>query len=117
MSIFDRPKVRALLAALHDGAGTTEPALRKNIFARAAVELGVALEEPAGELPEALRAFVAKTARHAYKVTDEDIAALKAAGYSEDQILEVTSAAAIGASRACAEAAFRALRGERGGRG
>ena len=37
---------------------------------------------------------------HAWRCTDEDVAALKTAGYSEDQILEATLAAALGASLA-----------------
>jgi alkylhydroperoxidase family enzyme len=53
---------------------------------------------------------VAKVAQHAYRTTDEDLAALLAAGYSEDQIFEITVAAALGASQARAECALRALR-------
>ena len=50
------------------------------------------------DLPPALRPYVEKVARHAYKVTDEDVEALKAAGYSEDAIFEVTASAALGAA-------------------
>src|SRR5262245_59541920 len=42
-------------------------------------------------------AYVDKVSRHAYLVTDEDVAALKAAGYSEDAIFEITVAAAVAA--------------------
>ena len=42
-----------------------------------------------------LAAYLEKVHRHAYRVTDEDVAALKAAGVSEDEIFEQTVAAAI----------------------
>lgn len=49
-----------------------------------------ALSEPAGS-------FVAKIHRQATEITDEDVAELKAAGLTEDQIFELTVAAATGA--------------------
>jgi alkylhydroperoxidase family enzyme len=51
-----------------------------------------------GEVPVALSTFVEKVRLHAYRVTDEDVDALKAAGYSEDQIFELTVATAYGAA-------------------
>ncbi len=44
------------------------------------------------------RALVDKVANTAWKVTDEDVAAVKAAGLSEDEIFELTIAAAFGQS-------------------
>jgi alkylhydroperoxidase family enzyme len=52
----------------------------------------VAATPPAS--PE-LAKYLAKVHEHAYTVTDEDLAALKAAGLSEDEIFEQTVAAAI----------------------
>lgn len=49
-------------------------------------------------LPEALSELVEKIHRHAYLVTDDDIAAARNAGYSEDQLFELTLAAAVGAA-------------------
>jgi alkylhydroperoxidase/carboxymuconolactone decarboxylase family protein YurZ len=44
-------------------------------------------------------------ANHAYQVTDGDIAAVRAAGLSEDQIFEIVVCAAVGqASRQCTSA-------------
>ena len=40
--------------------------------------------------------LIDKVARHAYRVTDEDIALARAAGLSEDQIFEMVVCAAIG---------------------
>lgn len=50
------------------------------------------------ELPADLRAYVDKVAKHAYRITDEDVDALKRAGHSEDVIFEITAAAALGAA-------------------
>jgi hypothetical protein len=50
------------------------------------------------ELPGELRPYVAKVANHAYRVTDEDVEALKKAGYSEDAIFEITVSTALGAA-------------------
>lgn len=87
----------ALVEAVLDGRGTTEPSLRRAIEARAASLSGGPREVAA--VPDDLSAWVDKVARHAYKTTDSDVESLKAAGYAEDQIFEVTVAAALGAAR------------------
>ena len=47
-------------------------------------------------------ALVDKVARHAYRVTDEDITAARVAGLSEDQVFEIVVCAAVGqATRQC----------------
>jgi hypothetical protein len=61
-------------------------------------------------LPEPLSTLVAKVAHHAYKVTDEDIAAARARGLSEDQIFEIVVCAAIGQAARQYEAATAALK-------
>jgi hypothetical protein len=63
------------------------------------------------DVPENLRAYVDKVARHAYKVTDEDVEALKKAGYSQDQIFEITISAALGASLKRLNIGLAALKG------
>jgi alkylhydroperoxidase family enzyme len=50
------------------------------------------------EVPAALRSYLSKVAEHAYKITDEDVDALKRAGYSDDAIFELTASAALGAA-------------------
>lgn len=62
-------------------------------------------------LPEELRHYVAKVHDHAYRIVDDDLAALRAAGYSEDQVFELTVAAAVGAGLDRLERARRALEG------
>jgi alkylhydroperoxidase family enzyme len=51
----------------------------------------------AGEVPEVMRTYVQKIVKSAYKVTDEDVQLLLRAGYSEEQIFELTVSAALGA--------------------
>ena len=73
---------------LHDvieGAGESDPAVR-----RAAAN--------GSEVPADLQPLVDKIHRHAYKVTDEDIARLQAK-YGDDQMFEIVVSAALGASR------------------
>jgi len=65
---------------------------------------------PEGE--DALTAYLDKVARHAYKVTDEDLAALQRAGHSDDALFEVTVSAALGAALGRLERGLAALRGE-----
>jgi alkylhydroperoxidase family enzyme len=47
--------------------------------------------------------------RHAYKVTDAQIEALRAADFSEDDIFELTVAAAVGAGLDRLDAGLRTL--------
>jgi alkylhydroperoxidase family enzyme len=51
-----------------------------------------------GSVPEVLRTYVQKIVKSAYRVTDEDVQLLLEAGYSQDQIFELTVSAALGAS-------------------
>jgi hypothetical protein len=66
------------------------------------------------DIPPALAAYVDKVALHAYKVTDEDLAALQQAGNSDDMLFEVTVSAALGAALGRLERGLSALRGEEG---
>src|SRR4051812_35852106 len=88
------PKVQKLVAVFLESPGHTAREVRSAVLGRSA-ELGGG--EPAGEVPEGLRGYVEKVALQAYRITDDDIASLKAKGHSEDQIFEVTLAAALGA--------------------
>ncbi|GJG85485.1 hypothetical protein tb265_06660 [Gemmatimonadetes bacterium T265] len=79
-SLRDRV-VRGVLA----GAGESEPALRS------------AAADGTG-LPDDLQALVDKIHRHAYRVTDDDVARLRAT-YGDDPLFEIIVSAALGASR------------------
>ena len=60
-------------------------------------------------LAEPLSGYVEKLRRHAYRVQDDDIQQVHGAGYSEDQVFEVTIAAALGAGDARLRVGLSAL--------
>lgn len=60
-------------------------------------------------VPEAARALIDKVTENAWKVTDEDVAAARAAGLSDDQVFELAVAAALGQSTRQLDAALAAL--------
>ena len=60
------------------------------------------------DVPAALEALARKIEEHAYRVTDEDIAAHKAQ-YTEDEIFEIIIAACVGSARDRLRAGLRAL--------
>ena len=77
--------VADLRHAVLDAPATTDPALR----------LAAAAGDP---LPEPWQAYAATVRDASYTITDTDIDRLLAAGHTEDQIFEVTVAAAVGAA-------------------
>jgi hypothetical protein len=84
-----------VLRTVLDGPGETDPALRY-----AAAE-GVGMAED-------LRVLIEKIHRHAYRVTDEEVAALQAK-YGDDRLFEIIVSATVGASRQRLMAGLRAL--------
>jgi hypothetical protein len=88
------PRDRALASVL-DGPGQSDPAIRN----AAAVNQ---------RLPVDLQRLVAKIHAHAYRVTDEDVAAAKVK-YGDDRMFEIIVSAAMGASRQRLDAGLRAL--------
>jgi hypothetical protein len=60
------------------------------------------LAGPAGTL-------VDKVAKHAYRITDEDIAAAEASGLAEDQVFEIVVCAAVGQATRQYDSAIAAL--------
>jgi alkylhydroperoxidase family enzyme len=108
MKIALPPKLQKLVDAFLGGAGDTTRDLRRRVMERVDALSG----GPAGggDLPDDLAPYVRKIALHAYRVTDEDIAALEAAGYTEDAIFEITAAAAISAGVTRMERGLSALR-------
>ena len=86
--------LEATKSASLNGPGKTESVLRQAV-AR-------------GEPPPELAALVEKIRRWAYRVTDEDLAGLRAK-YDEDQLFELIVAASVGAADERSRAAFKAL--------
>jgi hypothetical protein len=83
---------RELVARVLEGDGKATPELRRAAFENA-------------NLGEPIHTLIDKVVRHSYQVTDEDIAVVRAAGLSEDQIFEIVVCAAVGqASRQYASA-------------
>ena len=88
--------VADLRHAVLDAPATTDPALR------AAAATG----DP---LPEPWQAYATTVRDASYRITDTDIDRLIAAGHTEDQIFEVTVAAAVGAALRSFDAGRNAL--------
>jgi alkylhydroperoxidase family enzyme len=74
---------KALIARILEGDGKASRAQRHAAFDNA-------------ELAKPLNTLIDKVTKHAYQVTDEDIAAVRASGQSEDQIFEMVVCGAIG---------------------
>ena len=88
--------VTALRQAVFESAGEVEPAVRQ------AAGTGV-------DVPAPWTAYVAKVRDASYRITDADLAALKGAGCTEEQIFEVTVAAAQGAALHRLDVGLRAM--------
>jgi alkylhydroperoxidase family enzyme len=95
MSAFMQAR-NAVVARILEGDGRASHAQRRAAF------------ENAG-LAEPQRTLIDKVAKHADKVTDEDIAAARASGLSEDQIFEMVVCAAIGQATRQYDSALAAL--------
>jgi alkylhydroperoxidase family enzyme len=78
--------IRKLVEGLLGGEGRVPKDVRRAAF-----------DGDTAALPDALRPWVGKTAEHAHRIVDRDLDALRAAGYDEDQIFEITLCAATGA--------------------
>ena len=87
---------KALTSRILEGNGNASSSERRAAFKNSG------LAEPAGTL-------VDKVAKHAYRVTDEDIAAARESGLSEDQVFEIVVCAAIGEATRQYDAALAAL--------
>jgi hypothetical protein len=87
---------KALVARILEGPGEASHAHRRAAFDN----IG---------LPDPLRTLVDKVAKHAFRVTEQDIAAARASGLSEDQIFELVVCAAIGQATRQYDGALAAL--------
>jgi hypothetical protein len=76
---------RELVDRVLEGKAQAPPGLRRAAFDN------TGLDEP-------MRTLIDKVAQRAYQVTDEDVAAVRAAGLSEDAVFEVVVCAAVGAA-------------------
>jgi alkylhydroperoxidase family enzyme len=91
--------------------GEIDP-IRRRAIAEQSAQWSSSSPQPVLEGPPALVASVKKVALSAYKTTEEDIEALRRAGYSEDAIFEITVSAALGAGMTRLERGLAALKGD-----
>jgi hypothetical protein len=75
--------LQLLVQRVLDNRGALDPALRRHVAN--------------GDPPEEARDYVSKVRGRAYTVTEGDVATLLTCGYTEDQVFEMTVAAALGA--------------------
>lgn len=69
-------------------------------------------ETPRAQIPSDIEKYIGKVALHAYKVLDREVDAIRAAGYSVDEVFEMTVAAAVSAGVTRMEIALAALEEE-----
>ena len=62
-----------------------------------------------GHAPAAMASYLDKVRTHAHEIEDEHVEALKADGFSEDEIFEQTVAVAVGEGFRRLEAGMRAV--------
>ncbi len=103
--------IQCMVDAVLTSQGESDPSLRWAVETRSA-QLGGRPTAQVGHIPPELATYVDKVAQHAYKTTDEDIEALRKAGYSEDAIFEITLSTALGAGIARLERGLAALKGD-----
>jgi hypothetical protein len=87
---------KALVTRILEGDGTASRAQRRAAFDHTG-------------FAEPLNTLIDKVAKQAYRVTDEDMAAAKASGLSEDQIFEIVVCAAVGQAARQHDTALAAL--------
>lgn len=104
--------MQRMIDAVLTTPGDTDPTVRHAVEERA-TEPGGPSDAKASEIPPELTSYVKKVALHAYRTTDEDIEALRNAGYSEDAIFEITLSTALGAGMARLERGLAALKEEK----
>jgi alkylhydroperoxidase family enzyme len=61
------------------------------------------------DAPEKARALLDKVTKNAWKVTDEDVAAVRQAGMSDDEVFELVVSAALGQATRQLDSALAAL--------
>src|SRR5262249_30982202 len=105
------PKVVQTIQALRTRPASSPPTLRQAVLAHATQ---LAERAPATEaLPEALTPYLDQVVVDAPRTTEAQVQQLRDAGYSEDQIFELTLCAALGAGLARLNRGLVALQGDK----
>jgi len=100
-----------LIDAILTSPGETDSTLRRAIEEQSA-QWSSSSPQQVEQVPPELVTYVKKVALYAYKTTEEDIEALRRAGYDEDAIFEITLSAALGAGMTRLERGLAALKGD-----
>lgn len=96
-------QMAALLRAVLESPGATDPALRQAIYQ------GASPDGPLGE-------YVAKIRQQSYRIGDDDVQRVLESGYGQDAVFELTVVAALGAAAERCEAGMRAMHDGQEGR-
>lgn len=92
---------RTLLDCVLGRAGRTDRAVREAALRRGAAATGALPHgDDDGDALGAAEPLADKVARHAYRVTHEDVAAARAGGWSEDELFDLIVSTAVGAGLA-----------------
>jgi alkylhydroperoxidase family enzyme len=105
---------RPQLVGITDRLGRLVADLRQSVLdSPAETDPATRTSAATGEsVPEPWNAYAALVRDASYRVRDTDVDRLRTAGHSEDEIFEVTVAAAVGAALRSLDAGLRAVRGE-----
>jgi alkylhydroperoxidase family enzyme len=107
--------VSRLLDSVTRTPGALPPGTRQAIQQRA--DRLVAGDDPRQATPVGLPADLARhvdaVIRHAYRITDDDVARLSSAGHSDDTVFEATVTAAVSAGTSRLARALEMLHGDR----
>src|SRR5262249_36807169 len=103
------PKVVQTVQALLTRPASTPPSLRQAALARA-TQIAERAPAPAA-IPDDLAPYLDQVVSDANRTTEDQVQQLKDAGYSEDQIFELTLCAALGAGLARLNRGLAALQG------
>ena len=103
--------LQRLINGVFNSPGETDPTLRRAIAEQSA-RLSSRTFQQVEQIPPELVAYIKKVALSAYKISEEDIEALRSADYSEDSIFEITVSAALGAGMTRLERGLAALKGD-----
>jgi alkylhydroperoxidase family enzyme len=103
-------KIQKLVDSVLNSNGDSAPAIRLAVEQIAAARAGRP-SRTGGQLPAEIVNYVDKVDRNAHKVTDADIEALRAVGFTEDAIFELTICAALGAGLARLKRGLAAMKG------
>ena len=88
--------------------GQTDPALRRSVEAFVIAQWG-ANRLDVNPVPGELEIYLEKLSLHAYRITDDDIEALRIAGYTDETLYEITIVGSMGAALVGLETLYEVL--------